>query len=73
MKKRFRISANDTIKATLTINRQLVSSLYDSGFTTKNEVFNILCSKVHYKGLKGECNISIPEKMKSISFAGIIK
>lgn len=56
-KTRFRISKNDTIKACLFINNQLITSIYDSEFTTINEVVYSLFKKTHYKGM--HCYISI--------------
>ena len=47
MKTRFRISENDTIKATLTKNGKIVASLYDSSFTTINQVIECLNRKVN--------------------------
>jgi hypothetical protein len=69
MKTRFRISKNDTVKATLSGNGKLIATLYDSNFTTISEVYGTLCRKVPYfSGQKVECHITIPEKEKSIYF-----
>ena len=50
MKKQvFRISKNDEIKArALSENNNLLALVYDSGFTTINEVINVLMSKIPY-------------------------
>lgn len=60
MKKRFRIKETDTIKATATSvqTRKLLSSIYDSGFTSIDEVKDILLSKIPYFGGK-KIDISI--------------
>jgi hypothetical protein len=68
-KKRFRLSKNDTVKATLSGERGLLAAIYDSEFTTKDAVYNALCRKVpHYAGKVVECHISIPEKEISTTF-----
>jgi hypothetical protein len=67
--KRFRLSKNDTVRATLTGDRKLIASLYDSGFNTKDAIFHALCQKVPYYARKSvECHISIPEKEISTTF-----
>ena len=50
MKKQiFRISKNDEIKArALSENNNLLALVYDSGFTTINEVVNVLMNKIPY-------------------------
>lgn len=48
MKTRFRISKDDTIKATISCNYVLLNSIYDSQFTTIGEVISRLISKVPY-------------------------
>ena len=46
---RFRISKNDEIKATASaINGGLLSSVYDSQFTTIGEVIGVLIRKIPY-------------------------
>ena len=54
MKKQvFRISKNDVIKArVLSENNNLLALVYDSGFTTINEVVNVLMSKIPYTSSK---------------------
>ena len=54
MKKQvFRISKNDEIKArALSENNNLLALVYDSGFTTINEVVNVLMSKIQYTSSK---------------------
>ena len=56
---RFRISKNDEIKATAcTIEGVLLSSLYDSQFTTIREVVGVLIRKIpYYSGKKIEVKI----------------
>ena len=50
---RFRISKNDEIKATAcAINGGLLSSVYDSQFTTIGEVIGVLMRKIPYYGGK---------------------
>ena len=50
---RFRISKNDTIKATISdSNGKLLSSLYDSQFTTISEVVSALIGKVAHTSTK---------------------
>ena len=60
MKQRFRLSKNDTVKGTLVgWDGKLLASVYDSGFTTKESVYNALCRKVpHYGGHIVQCTIS---------------
>ena len=56
--KRFRISKNDEIKATATGSTGLLSSLYDSQFTTIGEVVGVLMRKIpYYSGGKIEVKI----------------
>ena len=57
--KRFRISQNDEIKATASaIGGGLLSSLYDSQFTTIGEVIGVLLRKIpYYSGGKIEVKI----------------
>jgi len=52
MKKRFRISKNDTIKATLCENGRLLCSLYDSNYTNIDSVVKSLICKVPYTNAK---------------------
>ena len=58
-KQRFRISKNDEIKATAcAINGGLLSSVYDSQFTTIGEVIGVLLRKIpYYSGKKIEVKI----------------
>ena len=65
--KRFRICQNDTVKATVssykTHNYKLLATVYDSGFTTINQVINTLNRKiVFYEGNKLLYNITIPDR-----------
>ena len=56
--KRFRISKNDEIKATASGSDGLLSSLYDSQFTTIGEVVGVLIQKIpYYSGKKIEVKI----------------
>ena len=56
--KRFRISKNDEIKATATSSAGLLSSLYDSQFTTIGEVVGVLMQKIpYYSGKKIDVKI----------------
>jgi hypothetical protein len=67
--RRFRLSRNDTVKATISADRKLLASLYDSGFNTKDAIFNALCRKIpYYTGKIVECHISIPDKEISTTF-----
>ena len=56
---RFRISKNDEIKATAcSVDGGLLSSLYDSQFTTIGEVIGVLMRKIpYYSGKKIEVKI----------------
>ena len=68
-KKRFRLSEKDTVKATISGERKLLASLYDSGFHSINQVFRALCQKVpHYAGKVVECHISANNGEKWTSF-----
>lgn len=50
---RFRISKNDEIKASAcSINGDLLSSVYDSQFTTIGEVVGVLMRKIPYHSVK---------------------
>lgn len=51
---RFRIKANDTIKAFCNNKEtgKFLSSIYDSGFTTIGQVENALMSKIPYTNAK---------------------
>ena len=50
-KQRFRISKNDEIKATAcAVGGGLLSSVYDSQFTTIGEVIGVLLRKIPYYG-----------------------
>ena len=56
--KRFRISKNDEIKATASGSDGLLSSVYDSQFTTIGEVVGVLIQKIpYYSGKKIEVKI----------------
>ena len=57
--KRFRISKNDEIKASAcAVGGGLLSSVYDSQFTTLNEVVGVLMRKIpYYSGKKIEVKI----------------
>ena len=48
MKTRFRISKNDTIKATASGQNGLLSTVYDSEFSTIDQVISRLISKIPY-------------------------
>ena len=56
---RFRISKNDEIKATAnSVSGGLLSSVYDSQFTTIGEVIGVLMRKIpYYSGKKIEVKI----------------
>ena len=56
---RFRISKNDEIKATASaVSGGLLSSVYDSQFTTIGEVIGVLLRKIpYYSGKKIEVKI----------------
>ena len=59
MKTRFRISKNDTVKATMSNNNgMLLASLYDSQFTTISEVVSALVRKVQHTSTR-KVNITI--------------
>lgn len=45
---RFRVSKNDTIKATASGKNNLLASVYDSEFTTINQVVSLLISRIPY-------------------------
>lgn len=63
MKKKFRVSKNDTIKATASGKNGLLSTVYDSGFTTINQVVGKLISKIpYYSGKSIEISIYIIDK-----------
>ena len=71
--KRFRISKNDTVKATAsstgTVNDCLLSTIYDSQFTRISQVVNELNRKIpHFSGKKIRYYITLPEKEMAISF-----
>ena len=66
MRTRFKISKNDTIKAFVHANNKLLASVYDSGFTTINEVVNRLISKIPYTNSK-KLEISIHNNDKEQS------
>lgn len=58
MKKRFRVSKNDTIKATASGQNGLLSSVYDSEFTTTDQIVSRLISKIpYYSGKSIEISI----------------
>ncbi len=66
MKTRFRIAKNDTIKATAIGNGKLLSSVYDSQFTTISEVTGLLISRVgFFSGKKIEISIYNQDKQTS--------
>jgi hypothetical protein len=68
-KKRFRLSEKDTVNATLSGERKLLASLYDSGFHSIDQVFRALCQKVpYYAGKVVEVNISANDGEKWTSF-----
>lgn len=55
---RFRVSKNDTIKATASGENGLLSTVYDSEFTTIDQIVSRLISKIpYYSG--GTIEISI--------------
>ena len=55
---RFRIAKNDEIKATASGSDGLLSSLYDSQFTTIGEVVGVLMRKIpYYSGKKIDVKI----------------
>ena len=58
-KQRFRISKNDEIKATAcSVSGGLLSSVYDSQFTTIGEVIGVLIKKIpYYSGKKIDVRI----------------
>ena len=59
MRTRFRISKNDTVKATMSNNNGMIlASLYDSQFTTINDVVSSLVRKVPHAST-GKVNITI--------------
>jgi len=65
-KTRFRVSKNDTIKATATGKNGFLCSLYDSQFTTISEIVSSLIRKVpHYSGKKIEISIYNEDKQTS--------
>lgn len=64
MKTKFRVSANDTIKAMIFSNNKLVSQLYDSGFTTINQVKTTLKNKLNDYNKKGSFTYSILNETK---------
>jgi hypothetical protein len=69
--KRFRIKENDTIKATACSEktRKILSSVYDSGFTTIKEVQNALIRKIPYfNGKKINITITNLEKEQSKNY-----
>ena len=58
MKTKFRISKNDTIKATASGQNGLLLTVYDSGFTTISQVVGKLISKIpYYSGKSIEISI----------------
>ena len=66
MKTKFRISKDDTIKAAIRGNGRLLAIVYDSQFTTIDEVVGRLISKVPYfSGSKVEISIRNETKGKS--------
>ena len=66
MKTRFRIAKNDTIKATAIGNGKLLSSVYDSQFTTISEVVGLLIGRIgFFSGKKVDICIYNQDKEKS--------
>jgi len=69
MKKRFRISKNEPVKATLCVTGfntgKLVASYYDSLYTRIKDIVRDLDSKSQmYRGMKGTYCVSQGEKIK---------
>ena len=67
---KFRISKNDEIKATASGSAGLLSSVYDSQFTTISEVVGVLKRKIpYYSGKKIEVEIwnMTKDKVKYLS------
>jgi hypothetical protein len=65
--KRFRINKDNTVLGTVsslgTHNDHLLASVYDSGFTTINQIISTLNRKIaFYGGNKLSYRIAIPEK-----------
>lgn len=60
MKTKFSIKKNETVKACLLdMNGKLICQLYDSGFTSKDDVFQALIRKTpYYSGKVVKCEIS---------------
>ena len=64
---RFRISKNDTIKATAFTGGKLLASLYDSQFTTIDQITSTLIGKIPYfSGKSIEISIYNETKQKPI-------
>lgn len=57
--KTFRIRQSDTIKATISSNRNLLASIFDSGFSSIKEVKNNLISKIKNTNYASEAEIMI--------------
>lgn len=67
---KFRISKNDEIKATASGSAGLLSSVYDSQFTTISEVIGVLLRKIpYYSGKKIDVEIfnMTKDKVKYLS------
>ena len=67
---KFRISKNDEIKATASGSHGLLSSVYDSQFTTIGEVIGVLKRKIpYYSGKKIDIEIwnTTKDKVKYLS------
>lgn len=65
MKTNFRISINDTVKAHIFNSEgKLVGQLYDSGFTTIEQVKNALKQKLNDYNKKGSFTYSISNEDK---------
>ena len=66
--KRFRIKENDTVRATATNEeaRKLLASLYDSGFTTIEQIKDTLLRKIPYTNAR-KLNICIVNENEQTS------
>lgn len=65
MKTKFRISANDTVKAQIfNSDDKLIASLYDSGFTTISQIKSSLLGKVNDYNKRGKFTYSIVNEDK---------
>ena len=71
MRTKFRISENNTIKASLrcTEHGKLLSTVYDSGFTTIKQVQSTLLRKVpHYTGKSATVSITNLDKEENKTY-----